>query len=55
MTDIIPQDGPPVRKSRWVRGSGVLRYEAKVLDTLRELFHEADGWRNGARVVKRGR
>lgn len=42
----------PKPKSRWVRGSGVPRDDKHTLDYIYKTYHEAEGWRNGAKVSK---
>lgn len=37
--------------SRWVKSNE--RYPKDVLQYIYDVFHEADGWRHGARVRKK--
>jgi len=46
-------DGKIKKKSRWVRGSGVDRYDKKTDEYIQSTFREADGWYNGARVTRK--
>lgn len=55
MVDIIPEDNLIPKRSRWVIGSGVERYDKKTLDTLGKMYTEADGWSKAARVKRHGR
>jgi len=45
----------PIVQSRWVKKSKVERYDKRTSETLASTYREADGWHNGARVVRRGR
>lgn len=42
-----------IRRSRWIRGSSVERYDKRTLDAIYSVYREADGWHNAARVTKR--
>jgi len=48
--------GPDVskekRKSRWVKGSDVPRYDERTLSSILNRYHESPGWFRGARVRK---
>ncbi len=60
LTEASPDDKPKCR-SRWVKGSGVPRYDKRTYDAL-DVFVEEAGWHHGARIknlnekegVKRG-
>lgn len=41
------------RKSRWVRNSGVPRYDKATEDYIINRYREQPEWHNGARVRKR--
>jgi hypothetical protein len=38
------------RKSRWVKGSGVPRYDKKTLDVIMDKYVETPPFRHGAKV-----
>ena len=40
------------RKSRWVTGSGIPRYDKRTLDAIGDIYIEGKGWHNGAKVRK---
>ena len=41
------------RKSRWVKNSGVLRYDKATEDYIIKRYHESPGWHRGATVTRR--
>ncbi len=43
----------PKRKSRWVRDSGIPRYDKPTEDYILSRYRELPGWHRGAKVVKR--
>ena len=52
---LVNEDGERIKQSRWVSRSDVPRYDKRVLEAFGDVYVEADGWRNGARLAKRGR
>lgn len=44
--------GKPKRKSRWVRDSGIPRYDKRTLDAIGDVYIEGKDWHNGAKVRK---
>ncbi len=47
-TEVNP-DSKPKRRSRWVEGSGVPRYDKRTYEAL-AVFVEEAGWHRGARI-----
>jgi hypothetical protein len=45
----------PKKQSRWVRNSGIPRYDESTLNYILKKYREADGWFHGARVTRRSR
>lgn len=42
----------PKRQSRWVKDSGIPRYDERTLSSILNRYHESPGWFRGARVRK---
>lgn len=45
-------DQKPIKRSRWVNGSGVPRYDQRTQERLDDIYIELPDWRQGARIGK---
>lgn len=42
-------------RSRWVKDSGIPRYDERELAGILRRYREGDGWHRGAKVTKRAK